>query len=68
MSDPMAGGLAVQQTRELAHSALPGAPVQPEPQPVAPGRMRRIAALALHRLADRLEPAPRLPAGARACH
>ncbi len=62
MSDQMAGLLAVQQTRDLAHSALPDAPVQPDRQPVASGRMRRIAALALHRLADRLEPAPRLSA------
>lgn len=62
MSDPMVGLLAVQETSNLAQSALPHAPVQPDPQPVASRRMRRLAALALHRLADRLEPAPRLSA------
>jgi hypothetical protein len=65
MFDPMAGQLGIQQTSDLARSALPGAPVQADPQPVATGRMRRIAAVALHRLADRLEPAPRLSAGTR---
>ena len=65
MFDPMAGQMAVQQTRDLAHSALPDASVHPDPQPVATGRMRRMAAVALHRLADRLEPAPRLSAGTR---
>jgi hypothetical protein len=51
--------LTVQRaTRELAHSALPDSPVvaaavQPPPR----GRLRRGAALALHRLADRLQPA-----------
>jgi hypothetical protein len=60
MSEPVAGQLAVQHTRDLARSALPGAPVQPDPEPIRPGRVRRIAAFALHRLADRLDPAPRL--------
>lgn len=60
MLDPITGRLAVQQTRDLARSALPGAAVQPDPETVRPRRVRRIAAFALHWLADRLEPAPRL--------
>ena len=67
MLDPLAGQLGVQQTRDLAHSALPGpgATVQADTRPVSTGRVRRVAALALHRLADRLEPAPRLSANVR---
>jgi len=65
MLDPLAGQLGVQQTRDLAHSALPGATVQADTRPVSTGRARRIAALALHRLADRLEPARRLSANTR---
>jgi hypothetical protein len=60
MSDAIAGQLAVQQTRDLARSALPEAGVQPDPEPIRPRRLRHITAFALHRLADRLEPAPRL--------
>lgn len=60
MFDPITGQLAVQQTRDLARSALPGAAVQRDPEPIRPRRARRVAALALHWLADRLEPAPRL--------
>lgn len=52
--------LGVSATRALAHSALPDAPVVPEPEPAvrqrAP-RLRRGAAAALHRLADRLQSA-----------
>jgi hypothetical protein len=49
--------LAVQQTHDLAHSAMPDAPVLREPE--APDRpLRRLLAAALHRVADRLEPAP----------
>ena len=62
MLDPMVGQLGVQQTCDLAHSALPGAPVREDTRPASTGPVRRIAALALHRLADRLEPAPRLSA------
>jgi hypothetical protein len=62
MLDPMAGQLGVQQSRDVAHSALPGAPVQADTRPASTGRVRRLAALALHRLADRIEPAPRLSA------
>ena len=65
MLDPLAGQLGVQQTRDLAHSARPGATVQADTRPVSTGLVRRIAALALHRLADRLEPAPRLSANTR---
>ena len=65
MLDPLAGQLGVQQTRDLAHSARPGATVQAETRPVSTGRVRRIAALALHRLGDRLEPAPRPSANVR---
>jgi len=60
MSDLIAGQLAVQQSRDLARSALPGAAVQPDPEPIRPRRLRHLTAFALHRLADRLEPAPRL--------
>ena len=65
MLDPITGTLAVQQTRDLARSALPGVPVHPDPEAVAARRLRRHAALALHWLADRLEPAPRLSAESR---
>ena len=42
-------------TRELAHSALPDAPVVPTAvEDPSRRRLRRGAALALHRLADRL--------------
>jgi hypothetical protein len=65
MLDPIAGRLAVLQTRDLAHSALPDAPVRPDPEPAAARPLRRRAAVALRRLADRLEPAPRLAARTR---
>jgi hypothetical protein len=49
--------LAVQRTHDLAHSAMPDAPVLREPE--VPDRpLRRRLAVALHRLADRLEPRP----------
>ena len=60
MFDPIAGQLGVQQSRDLARSALPDAPVQPDAEPIRPRRLRRGAASALHRLAEHLEPAPRL--------
>ncbi|HZC71695.1 MAG TPA: hypothetical protein VE442_13455 [Jatrophihabitans sp.] len=65
MSDFITGNLAIQQTRDLALSALPGAAVVPDLEPIRPRRLRRIAALALRRLADRLEPAPRLSTESR---
>ena len=65
MLDPITAQLAVRQTRDLARSALPDAPVRPEPEPVAARPLRRRTALALRRLADRLEPAPSLSTQAR---
>jgi hypothetical protein len=52
--------LGVSATRALTHSGLPNAPVVPAPEPAArtrAPRLRRGAAAALHRLADRLQPA-----------
>lgn len=65
MLDPIAGHLAIQQTRELARSALPDAPVRQQPEPAEAWPLRRRTALALRRLADRLEPAPSLSTEAR---
>ena len=46
-----------QSPHSLAWSALPDAPVQPDPPPHRPaGRLRRGAARALLGLADRLDP------------
>jgi hypothetical protein len=59
MLDPIAGRLAVQEVRNLARSALPGAPVCPVPEPIPARRLRRRSAVALRWLADRLEPTPR---------
>jgi hypothetical protein len=58
MLDPIAGQLAVRNTRDLAHSALPGSPVvvhEPEPDRAPARPLRRRTAVALHRLADRLD-------------
>jgi hypothetical protein len=63
MSEPVAAGLAVQATRDLALSALPGAPVLRDAEPVPARPLRRRAARALHRVADRLEPSPKLSPG-----
>jgi len=54
-----AGYVAAQQaTRELALSALPDAPVIPFAEAAPPHhRIRRGAAVTLHWLADRLQPA-----------
>jgi hypothetical protein len=57
MLDPITGWFVVQQTRDLARSALPDAPVRPDPEPTLARPLRRRAAGALRRLADRLEPA-----------
>jgi hypothetical protein len=65
MLDPIVGRLAVQQTRDLTHSALPHAPVREDAAPAPTRSPRRLAAVALRRLADRLEPIPTLSAGAR---
>jgi hypothetical protein len=58
---PIASEIASRLTRDQAQSALPNAPVLPdEPHgPSARERRRIKIASALHRLADRLEPAPR---------
>jgi hypothetical protein len=49
------GRRGVQQAREASHSALPDAPVIPDPQPRQP-RFRVRTAGALHRLADWIGP------------
>lgn len=65
MLDPITSLLLVQQVRDLAHSALPDAPVRPEPERVRTRRFRRWTARILYWLAERIEPTPRVPA--RAC-
>ncbi|HEU5107160.1 MAG TPA: hypothetical protein VFT95_01150 [Micromonosporaceae bacterium] len=55
---PLAYVFAGESGRRLAHSALPDAPVVPEPvRAVRAPRARRRVALTLHRLADRVQPA-----------
>lgn len=55
MPEMVAYTVAVQATRELAHSARPDAPVVPARQ-ATPGRpVRRLAAVGLRRVADRLD-------------
>jgi hypothetical protein len=49
--------MALQQTRDLAHSALPDAPVRRDLD-AAHRPLRRRTARGLRRLADRLEPIP----------
>jgi hypothetical protein len=56
---------AQRQVRELARSARPDAPIVPEPALGGSRPLRRGTAAALHRLAERLEPAPRASVGAR---
>ena len=54
MLNPAAYPTAQRVTRELAHSALPHAPVVPDAK--AEGRrLRRSTAITLHRLADLLD-------------
>jgi hypothetical protein len=62
MYEPIAAQLALRQARDLAHSALPDAPLRRDPEPAAAGRLRRRTSRTLRRLADRLEPAPTLSA------
>jgi hypothetical protein len=50
--------MALQQTRDLAHSALPDAPVRHDLDARGPRPLRRRTARGLRLLADRLEPAP----------
>jgi hypothetical protein len=59
MNEPLAARIVRRRTAELATSALPDAPVRPEPAPrarrVAP-RLRRRSAHLLVGLAGRLDP------------
>jgi hypothetical protein len=54
MLDYAAYVTAQRRTREVALSALPNAPSLPSDVPAPQRRLRRGAALALHRLADRV--------------
>ena len=64
MLDPIVGPLALRQTSDLARSARPDPPVRHDlDTPERP--LRRRTAVALHRLADRLEPVPTVSAGTR---
>lgn len=65
MLDPIAGQLALQKGRDLVHSARPDAPVRDDVAATADRPLRRRAAVALHWLADRLEPIPTASAGTR---
>jgi hypothetical protein len=56
--------MALQQTNDLARSALPDAPVRHDLD-ARRRPLRRRTARGLRRLADRLEPAPAASAGAR---
>jgi|KBSSwiStaDraftv2_1062776.scaffolds.fasta_scaffold4949749_2 hypothetical protein len=58
MNDPFALAMALSNGTRLVRSALPDAPVVPDREP-SPGavRIRRAAATALHRLADRVDAA-----------
>jgi hypothetical protein len=68
MVHSLAAGAVIEATRDLARSALPDAPVRRDPQdrcdPPTPDTPAHAAA-ALRRLADRLEPIPRLSARTR---
>jgi hypothetical protein len=55
MLNPAAYPTAQRVTRELAHSALPDAPVIPDPRTSGRRLLRRGAAVTLHRIADRLQ-------------
>jgi hypothetical protein len=50
--------MALQQSHDLARSALPDAPVRHDLDAPAERPLRRRAARGLRRLADRLEPVP----------
>jgi hypothetical protein len=65
VSEAILGIMAVQQTYDLARSALPDAPVRHDLDTAADRPLRRRAARGLRRLADRLEPFPSLSAGTR---
>jgi hypothetical protein len=53
---PIAADIAVRLTRQHVNSALPHAPVVPDPEPRPRHRVRARAASGLRRLADVLEP------------
>lgn len=54
---PIEGPIVADATRHLAHSALPDAPVVPDPEkPPKAHRSRATLARTLRTLADRLEP------------
>ena len=65
MLDPIAGQLALRKGRDLVHSARPDAPIRDDFAATADRPLRRRAAVALHWLADRLEPIPTASAGTR---
>ena len=65
MLDPIVGQLALRQSRDLVHSARPEAPVRDDLAATTDRPLRRRAAAALHRLADRLEPIATVSAGTR---
>jgi hypothetical protein len=56
--------MALQQTHDLAHSALPDAPIRHDFD-AADRPLRRRAARGLRRLADHLEPVPATAVGTR---
>jgi hypothetical protein len=65
MLDPIAGQLALKKSRDLVHSARPDAQVRDELAATTARPLRRRTAVALHRLADRLEPFPTVSARTR---
>ncbi|OEV06271.1 hypothetical protein K378_05295 [Streptomyces sp. Amel2xB2] len=56
---PIEGPLIADATRDLAHSALPDAPVVPDEEPRV-RRSRQTLARTLRSLADRIEPSRRV--------
>ena len=65
MSEPtLLAVMGLQQTYDLARSALPDAPVRGDLDAPRDRPLRRRAAVTLRWLADRLEPVPGLPASA----
>jgi hypothetical protein len=62
MSEPtLLAVMGLQQTYDLAHSALPDAPVRDDLDATGDRPVRRRAAVVLRWLADRLEPLPEHP-------
>jgi hypothetical protein len=55
---PIHAPLARRATESHAHAALPGAPVQPEPDAAPAAATRRVLAARLIALADRVSPEP----------